>query len=79
MIRKFLARILARWANDVLTRQLLQLESELDVERRTIKVLQAELDSMAAVLARDRERIRAESAAYSRQRADAEGTPDVSN
>lgn len=49
------------------------LEAELDARDRTIKVLEAERDNLASVVARDRERIRAEGAAYARARAESEG------
>jgi hypothetical protein len=48
-------------------------QAELDARDRIIRVQQAELDAMAGVLARDRERIKAEGAAYARQRAEHEG------
>ena len=59
-----------------LERQVLDLEADLDAKDRTIAVMQAELDSLAAVIARDRERIRAEGSAYARQRAESEGSDE---
>ena len=70
-----LKRILARYANRTLRRDLSRLQSELaevrtelDIEQRKTRVQQAEIDSMAAVIARDRERIKAEAATAIRQR-----------
>jgi hypothetical protein len=68
-------RLLARWADAALRQRVADLTTELDAERRRLTVAQAEIDSLAAVLARDRERIKAEGAAYARQRAEAEGPP----
>ncbi|MBS0208727.1 MAG: hypothetical protein JSS27_07215 [Planctomycetes bacterium] len=53
--------------------QLADAQAALDAERRVARVQQAEIDSLAAVIARDRERIHAETAAYARAIADAEG------
>ena len=58
-----------------LQRQLADLQSDLEAERLKTKVVEAERDNLAAVIARDRERIKAEGAAYARQRAEAEGVP----
>lgn len=66
-------RLLARWADRTLQDQIRDLQSELEAERRRLAVANAEIESMAAVIARDRERIKAEGAAYARQRAEAEG------
>jgi hypothetical protein len=65
--------ILARWGDEALRRQVHTLESQLEAERRRLAVATAEIESMAAVIARDRERIKAEGACYARQRAEAEG------
>lgn len=66
-----------KWLRDQrvekLNRQLRQLKSELEAEQLRRQVIEAERDSLAAALARDRERIRAEIAAYARQRAESEG------
>jgi len=56
-----------------LTGQLADEKAEHEATRRELKVAEAEIASMAAVIARDRERIKAESAAYARQRAEYEG------
>jgi len=61
------------WANRTLLRKLDRLEVELRKRDATIAVLEAERDAMAAVIARDRQRVQAESASYARQRAEAEG------
>ena len=73
MIRRFLAR----WADQTLAKRVLTLEAQLEAEQLRVKVLETERDTMALVIARDRARVQAESAAYSRARADHEGTPDV--
>ena len=57
-----------------LRKQIADLESQLATRDRTIAVMQVELDAMAGVIARDRERVKAESAAFARQRAECEGT-----
>ena len=57
-----------------LEKQIADLEADLLATDRTIRVLETELETMAGVMARDRERIKAEGAAYSRQRAEHEGT-----
>ena len=49
-----------------------QLQADIEARDRTLRVQQAELESMAAVIARDRERVKAEGAAYARQRAESE-------
>jgi conjugal transfer/entry exclusion protein len=72
-MRKLLTRILARWADSTLQREVKDLQRDLDARDRVIGVLEAERDALAAVVARDRERIRAEGAAYARQRAEVEG------
>ena len=66
-------RLLQRWANAKLRRRVLELEAELEAARRTVKVLEAERDNLALVLARDRSRIEAEIATYQRRKAEAEG------
>ena len=68
-----IGRLLARWTDQALTRRCAELQSALDAARLTTKVIEAERDTMAAVIARDRERIKAEGACYARQRAEAEG------
>jgi hypothetical protein len=73
-------RLLARWADaafqtlvGTLERKALDLQANIDARDRTIAILETERDNLASVVARDRERIRAEGAAYARQRAEAEG------
>ncbi len=68
--------ILKRWADASLQRQVTKLEAELEAGRRAVKVLEAERDNLALVLARDRSRIEAEIAAYQRRKAEAEGSTD---
>jgi hypothetical protein len=57
-----------------LREQVAELEAELAARDRTIGVMQVELDNLAAVVARDRQRVQAESATFTRQRAECEGT-----
>jgi hypothetical protein len=62
------------FADKLLRAKLAELESELASRDRTIRIQAAEIESLAGVIARDRERVKAESAAYARQRAECEGT-----
>ncbi len=57
----------------VQARQILDLQAECEALRRTLTIRDAELESLAGVIARDRERTKAETAAYVRQRAECEG------
>jgi multidrug resistance efflux pump len=65
--------MLRRFADKCLQYRLAELEAELASRERTIRIQQAEIESLAAVVARDRERIKAEAASYARQRAESEG------
>ena len=67
-----LASLLKRFANRTLQRRIAKLEQELEAARRTIRVLEAERETLALVLARDRARVQAELAAYARKQAEAE-------
>ena len=69
-------QLLKRWASRTLQRQVAKLTAELEAERLKTQVVESERDNLAQVIARDRERIRAEGAAYARQRAEAEGIAD---
>ena len=62
-----------------LEKRILDLESELESKSRIVSILESERDSLAAVVARDRQRVQAECAVYSRQRADNEGVIDERN
>jgi hypothetical protein len=53
-------------------RRLHDLESQLEAKDRIIKILQAEVESLSAVAARDRMRILAETAEFARRKAEAE-------
>lgn len=68
-----IARLLHRWADAAVQREIDTLTTALDAERRRLEVANAEIEALAAVIARDRQRIQAEGAAYARQRAEAEG------
>ncbi len=56
-----------------LQRKILDLEAVIESKDRLLTVAKAEIESMASVIARDRERIKAEGAAYARKRAESEG------
>jgi len=75
MIRRFLRR----WADDALRKQVADLRTELEAERRRLTVANAEIESLASVVARDRARIASEGAAYARQRAESEGVTSERN
>ena len=70
MIRK----LLTRWASRTLQKRVRDLESQLEAERRRLAVANAEIETLAAVVVRDRSRIQAETAAYQRAKAEHEGT-----
>lgn len=57
-------------------RRIRQLETDLEIANKRAEVLEAERDNLAAVVARDRQRIQAEAAAYGRKQAEAEGASD---
>jgi len=70
-------RKLAHWRlrseNNRLRKRIAELETQLVVEKRKVAVAQAEVELLAAVVARDRRRVEAECAAFARQQAEAEG------
>lgn len=74
MFRRCANRTLQR-ENAKLRRQCDELRSELEAERRRLGVANAEIETLSAVIARDRSRIQSEMAAYQRKRAEAEGRP----
>jgi hypothetical protein len=53
--------------------QLAEEQAAHEATRRKLRIAEAEIESLAAVLARDRARVLAETASYARQRAEAEG------
>ena len=59
-----------------LMKKIADLESQLEARDRVIAVLEAERDSMAAVIARDRMRVASECAIAARTKAEAEGNTD---
>jgi hypothetical protein len=59
-----------------LFRPRLAILAELKAKERELKVANAEIDSLAAVIARDRERVKAETADYARRCAIAEVKPN---
>jgi hypothetical protein len=56
-----------------LERRVADLEAEVQARDRVIRVLEAERDALAGVIARDRERVKAETAVYARKVAEMEG------
>ncbi len=66
--------MIRKLADKLLRTRIAELESERAAKDRIISVQDAELQSMAGVIARDRERVKAEAAAYARSRAECEGT-----
>lgn len=58
-----------------LTKQLADAREALDAEQRRARVMQVEIESLSAVIARDRQRVKAETAVASRTIAEAEGKP----
>lgn len=69
-----LTKILSRWANRKLQREVEKLQANFDAERRRLAVANAEIESLAGVVARDRMRVASECAIAARTKADAEGT-----
>lgn len=63
-------RLLRRWADEALRAKLAELETELARLRSVNRVQQAELDSLAGVVARDRARVGAEMARYAKRQAE---------
>ena len=55
-----------------LERRVAELEADVEARDRQIRILEVERDALAAVVARDRERIKAETAALARRTAEAE-------
>lgn len=72
---KTLATLLRPLADAALRRQVLDLRTELDAEKRKVAVCEIEIEALASVCAHDCARIRAEMAFAMRQRADCEGVP----
>ena len=56
-----------------LQEQIEDLKADILERDRTIKIQSAEVETLSAVIARDRERVKAEAAGYARSRAEAEG------
>lgn len=52
--------------------QLAEEKAEHEATRRKLRVAEVEIEAMAGVIARDRQRIQSESAAYARQQAESE-------
>jgi len=64
--------ISTKHSGEKLRRKILDLESDLDAANRKIRVIEAERDAMAEVIARDRLRVQSETAAYARAKAESE-------
>ena len=62
-----------------LEKRILDLEATINARDRQLAVLEAERDALAGVIARDRQRVQAEAAAYARQRAESEGNENGRN
>jgi hypothetical protein len=58
-----------------LAKQIGELQEALESEQRKNRVQQVEVDSLAAVIARDRQRVKSETAIASRTIAESEGKP----
>lgn len=56
-----------------LQRQLADEQAAHEATRRKLRIAEAEIESLSAVIARDRRRVQAEAAEYARRQADAEG------
>lgn len=63
-----------RFGDKALQRRVAELEAELSIAKRTTVIQAAEIQTLALVAARDRERVKAELSAYARNRAEHEGT-----
>lgn len=66
-------RLLKAWADNSLRAEFDAERAAHEATRRLLAIAQAEIDSLAAVVARDRERVAAEAACFARKRAEAEG------
>ena len=60
-------------------KRILDLESQLEAERRIVIIRDTEILNLAKVIARDRARIESETASFQRIKAEAEGLPDERN
>jgi hypothetical protein len=58
----------------ITSRELADVRAQLEAEERKRSVAEAEIEALAEVVARDRERVRAETAEAARRVADAEGS-----
>ncbi len=61
-------------SKEKLAKELAETREALEAEQRKNRVQQVEIESLAAVIARDRQRVKAETAIASRTIAEAEGT-----
>jgi len=66
-MRRWFRSWLSRWADESARRTILDLQRKLEVERNAVAVITAERDLLAAVVARDRERVLMETAEHARK------------
>ena len=65
--------LLRRFATDATRREADELTADLEIAKRTLTVVEAERDALAAVVARNIARVKAESASAAQSRAQSEG------
>ena len=68
-----------KWLDERLKRALLNEKAKHAITQKKLAIAKAEIQSLAAVIARDRQRIEAETAVYARKRAEAHGRTDESS
>lgn len=69
---------LAKYADAALLKENTRLQARCDAQESSLKIAQLELDKLIAVVTRDLERVKSETATFTRKIADAEGSPNVS-
>jgi hypothetical protein len=70
---------LRRLAEKSLRRELADVQAELEAERRKLAIAETEIESLAAVVARDRERVYAETAEAAKRVADSTVSAEAAN
>jgi hypothetical protein len=65
-----ITRWLTRWADEAARAKVRELQTALEAERAKCRILQTEIDTLAAVVARDRARVQAETARYAKRAAE---------
>jgi hypothetical protein len=66
-------KLFRRWGDAALLKRVADLEQRLDTATRQLLVIEAERDTLAAVVVRERARVEAETAIHNRRKAEAEG------